>query len=229
MSYEEIRQAEENDRLDWLAAREAEVRAFADEECPVCDGDGYTTGVTVRHPCPNCNPDFRLDRATDRLVEVGAAAAVHTSLPWEAIEINHDLRRWQIVHFDERRSAHYVTDIAPTYGTGTDEHEANAHLIVEAVNGYAALQERLEVAEARAQAQSERGDRVEDANEALTARAEAAERLNGELVAALRTIISESERPYVGSGFLDWVHATATDALTRIESASASPEEGTQP
>jgi len=150
MSYEEIRQADEDDRRDWLAAREVEVRAFADELCPVCDGEGYTDGVTVRHPCYNCNPEFQLDRATDRLVEVGAGASVHTALPWEAVEINHDLRRWQIVHFDERRAAHYVTDIAPAYGTGTDEHEANAHLIVEAVNGYAALQERLEAAAARA-------------------------------------------------------------------------------
>lgn len=122
-------------------------------------------------------------------LESGIEMWLNDGEEWEAIEINHDLRRWQIVHFDERRSAHYVTDIAPTYGTGTDEHEANAHLIVEAVNGYAALQERLE----------------------------AAERLNGELVEALRAIISESERPYVGSGFLDWVHSTATDALDRID------------
>ena len=54
MSAEELRQAEENDRKEWLA--EAEARALADlpAACPVCDGSGYTDGVTVRHPCFAC-------------------------------------------------------------------------------------------------------------------------------------------------------------------------------
>ena len=53
MSYEEIQQAEENDRKDWLA--DGEARAFADEPCDVCGGTGYTNGVTVRHRCVVCN------------------------------------------------------------------------------------------------------------------------------------------------------------------------------
>ena len=67
----------------------------------------------------------------------------HTALPWAAVEINHDLRHWQIVHYDDRRSAHYAADVRPVGGMGDDLHEANASLIVRAVNAHEELVEAL--------------------------------------------------------------------------------------
>lgn len=138
MSYEELRQADEDDRRDWLAAREDEVRAFADEECPVCDGNGYTDGVTVRHPCPNCNPDFRLDRATDRLIEVGT----ETPVPDAGRE-----GRGEVL---TQRESEAMTRTLRWYGSLPGGH-AEFYQDVDNLRlaGRAALQERLEASEGR--------------------------------------------------------------------------------
>jgi len=65
---------------------------------------------------------------------------------------------------------------------------------------------------------------IHEAIEPVLARAEAAERLNGELVAALQRIATDIHDDVADLGVIERV---AVDALTRIESASA--EEGTQP
>ena len=43
------------------------ARGNSDEEvCPVCEGTGYTDGVTVRHPCFECAVPSRLTVAAER-------------------------------------------------------------------------------------------------------------------------------------------------------------------
>ena len=109
-----------------------------------------------------------------------------TPLPWTLIDrlgIFDDCEEAGGVHVAEIIEGEKGDCIAefPWNTEEPSEPYAYARLFVDA----AALQERLEAAEARAQAQSERADRVE-------ARAEAAERLNGELVAALRGVLTRS-------------------------------------
>lgn len=130
---------------------EVDVRAFADEDCPVCDGAGYTDGVTVRHPCYNCNPAFELDRATDRLVEVGAVELEHAALPLDALGHQDDILAAfaaydRLVRWEETREGSRL-DATETI---IERAQARGHIVALVANiAVAALQERLEAAEAR--------------------------------------------------------------------------------
>jgi len=243
---------------------EVDVRAFADEDCPVCDGAGYTDGVTVRHPCYNCNPAFELDRATDRLVEVGAVELEHAALPLDALGHQDDILAAfaaydRLVRWEETREGSRL-DATETI---IERAQARGHIVALVANiAVAALQERLEAAErerdylrsvveqthrdmddalgataARVAALDSNGASAHRAAGDWKARAEAAERLNGELAGALERLLA-----FVGYA-CDYRDGTNTDpatcpgdppyaegpcatceaglALTRIKSASA--------